>query len=85
MPVVRGSLSAWLEEFRGSTVDEIVEVTQPWDTGTRTLLVSFERGDPVIVQWADDRTSMARRLRMGRQLSQLAPWLPITEVLGGDA
>jgi aminoglycoside phosphotransferase (APT) family kinase protein len=85
LPVVRDALVAWLEALLGSTVNGIAKLTQPWGSRTRTLLVSLDRGDPVIVQWTDDRASMARRLRIARQLSALAPWLPLPEVLAGDS
>jgi aminoglycoside phosphotransferase (APT) family kinase protein len=38
----------------------------------------------MVVQWSGDRSGVARRLRLGLQLAQVAPWLPIPTVLGGD-
>ena len=64
---------------------EIVELTQPWDTSTRTIVARPDRGGSVVVQWAHDRRGVARRIRLGRQLSWCAPWLPIPEILDGDA
>jgi aminoglycoside phosphotransferase (APT) family kinase protein len=44
----------------------------------------------LVVQWPtgagrDGRRAIARRLRLGRDLARVAPWLPLPEVLGGSS
>lgn len=81
---VGGVSQALLEGYLGSRVTEIVELTQPWATRTKTHLVSADGGERVVVQSSTHRTSMARRLRIGPELAERAPWLPIPELLAGD-
>jgi aminoglycoside phosphotransferase (APT) family kinase protein len=69
----------------GRTIAAIVALSQPWATATRTSFVSFDRGEPVVVQWATDRATIRRRIHVASRLAVTAPWLPFPTVLGGDA
>ena len=85
MTVIERALATWLGPLLGSTVPDIAELTQPWGSRTRTHLVTLDRGERVVVQQSQDRVGMARRLRVAQELAVLAPWLPVPEVLAGDA
>ncbi len=74
-----------LEALLGDQVVELRDATPPWATGTRTCIVTLGGGDRVVAQWMHDRRALARRLRMGRKLPLAAPWIPVAELLGGDA
>jgi Ser/Thr protein kinase RdoA (MazF antagonist) len=41
--------------------------------------------DRLVVQWGGDRASIARRIRLGRRLREVAPGLPLAEVVAGQA
>jgi len=77
-----------VEGVVGGRVVAIRDLANPWSTGTRTVLVEVERGqqprDRLVVQWGGDRSSIARRHRLGRQLRHAAPGLPLAEVVGGE-
>jgi len=75
----------WLEALLGDRVVAVVEVTPPWETRTGTQVVTLGRGDRVVVQRMSDRRALGRRLRLGRLLPTIAPWVPVPEVLAGDA
>ena len=66
------------------------DVTPAWSAVTRSLLVaSGGGGAEFVVQWSvgarsADRRAIGRRLRLGRDLARVAPWLPVPEVVGGS-
>jgi aminoglycoside phosphotransferase (APT) family kinase protein len=80
-----GSAAGLNAQLPGSPVEVLAELTQPWHGETRTQLVSIDGGEPVVVQSSEDGPGVARRIRVGRQLARVAPWLPIPRVLDGDA
>ena len=83
-PADRADLS-WLEAILGDRVVAVVELTAPWATRTRTYVVSLGLGDRVVLQRMGDRRAMGRRIRLGRLLPVVAPWVPVPAVLAGDA
>ena len=68
---------------------EIVDLTSPWTTLTRTERVTLGDGRQVVVQraigGASARATIGRRIRLGRLLQTVAPWLPVPEVRAGEA
>lgn len=74
-----------LEALLGDRVVEFRDATPAWGSGTRTEIVTLASRDRVVVQWMRDRRALARRLRLGRRLPEVAPGLPLAELLGGDA
>ncbi len=74
-----------LEALLGERVVDLRDVTPAWETGTQTGIATLRRGDRVVAQWPRDRRGLSRRLRLARVLPAVAPWIPVTEVLGGDA
>jgi aminoglycoside phosphotransferase (APT) family kinase protein len=69
----------------------VEELTPPWAATTRSVRVVGHAAEAwFVVQWsvgatAAERRAMGRRLRLGRDVARLAPWLPVPEVLGGDS
>ncbi len=78
-----------LEALLGEPAETIVDLGSPWATSTRTELVTLAGGRQVVVQrprgGASARATIRRRLRLGRLLPTVAPWLPVPEVLAGVA
>ncbi len=76
-----------LEAFLGEPAEAIVELGSPWATSTQSELVTLASGRQVVVQrprgGASARVTIRRRLRLGRLLPTVAPWLPVPEVLAG--
>jgi aminoglycoside phosphotransferase (APT) family kinase protein len=68
---------------------EVVDLSSPWTTSTRTERVTLGDGRRVVVQravgGAAARATIGRRLRLDRLLPAIAPWLPVPEVRGGEA
>ena len=68
---------------------ESVDLGSPWTTSTRTERVTLGDGRQVVVQraigGASARATIGRRIRVGRMLRAVAPWLPVPEVLAGEA
>ena len=85
MPATAASLEALL----GEPAEAMVELGSPWATSTQTELVTLASGRQVVVQrprgGASARETIRRRLRLGRLLPTVAPWLPVPEVLAGVA
>jgi aminoglycoside phosphotransferase (APT) family kinase protein len=79
-----GLLGLSPDEIRG-----IQDVTRPWPTATRTVVVTLSEGERVVVQRGAltlaGRAGMARRIRLSHALRSRAPALCVPEVLGGDA
>jgi aminoglycoside phosphotransferase (APT) family kinase protein len=75
---------AEVEAIVGGRIVEITNTAAPWETGTLTQIAVLDGGDRVVVQWMRDRRALARRLRIGRGLSAVAPRVPNPEVLGGN-
>src|SRR5664279_5865647 len=78
-----------LEALLGEPVEQMVELGSPWATSTQTELVTLASGRQVVVQRprgdASAQLTIRRRLRLGRLLPTVAPWLPVPEVLAGVA
>ena len=83
-----------LETFIGETfldglAVEIVDLSSPWTASTRTERVTLADGRRVVIQravgGAAARATIGRRIRLGRLLPAIAPWLPVPEVRGGEA
>ncbi len=78
-----------LTALLGERVVEIVDLGNPWTTSTWTDLVTLRNGRQVVVQraigGASARATIGRRIRVGRMLRAVAPWLPVPEVLAGEA
>ena len=74
-----------LEALLGDRVVDLRDATPAWSTGTRTRIATLAGGDRVVVQWMRDRRALGRRLRLGRMLPAVASWIPVAEVLSGDA
>ena len=68
---------------------EVVDLGSPWTTSTRTERITLADGRRVVVQQAVGgaaaRATIGRRIRLGRLLPAVAPWLPVPEVRGGEA
>ncbi len=68
---------------------EIVDLGSPWTISTRTERITLADGRQVAVQravgGASARATIGRRIRLGRLLPAIAPWLPVPEVRGGEA
>jgi aminoglycoside phosphotransferase (APT) family kinase protein len=83
-------VAAGVTAVLGERARVVEELTAPWAAATRSVLVATDAAEGgFVVQWsvgarAADRRAMDRRLRLGRDLARLAPWLPVPEVLGGD-
>jgi aminoglycoside phosphotransferase (APT) family kinase protein len=83
-------VAAGVTAVLGQRARVVEELTPPWAAATRSVLVGTGAAEGgFVVQWsvgvrAADRRAMDRRLRLGRDLERLAPWLPVPEVLGGD-
>ncbi len=77
-----------VERVLGGHGDVVEDLTLPWSTRTRTVLVAPRAGgasaQPVVVQWSADAAAIARRLRLGRRLPGIAPRIPLAAVIGGD-
>ena len=77
------------ETLLGEPAVEIADLSSPWTTSTRTERVTLADGRRVVVQQAVGgaaaRATIGRRIRLGRLLPALAPWLPVPEVRGGEA
>ncbi len=71
---------SWIADRLGDRVASVVDVTQSWETATRTRIVTMQSGDRVVVQSMGDRAALARRLRLSQRLPIVAPWLPIPEI-----
>ena len=73
----------------GEPAVEIVDLSSPWATSTRTERMTLADGRRVVVQrsvgGASARATIGRRIRLGRLLPAIAPWLPMPEVRGGEA
>jgi aminoglycoside phosphotransferase (APT) family kinase protein len=73
----------------GNRVVRVEDLTRPWASGVRTVLVTLEDGRRVIHQEGTPtvagRGGIARRIRYTRALRSAAPGLPVPEVLDGDA
>jgi aminoglycoside phosphotransferase (APT) family kinase protein len=73
----------------GSRVLGVEDVTRPWASGVRTVLVTLEDRRRVVHQegapTVAGRRGIARRIRFARALRSAAPGLPVPEVLAGDA
>ena len=67
----------------------VVDLGSPWTTSTRTERITLADGRRVVVQRAVSgaaaRATIGRRIRLGRLLPAIAPWLPVPEVRGGEA
>lgn len=78
-----------LEALLGEPVEQMVELGSPWATSTQTELATLARGRQVVVQRprgdASAQLTIRRRLRLGRLLPTVAPWLPVPDVLAGVA
>ena len=74
-----------LEALLGERVVDLRDVTPAWETGTRTGIATLQGGDRVVAQWPRDRRGLSRRLRLARMLPAVAPWIPVPELLGGNA
>ena len=86
-PGITSRVPAGIERVIGRRWTELADLTHPWAT-TRTVLVATN-GWPAgtgrfVVQWGSDPTAIARRLRLGRRLADVAPRLPIPRIVGGD-
>jgi aminoglycoside phosphotransferase (APT) family kinase protein len=83
-------VAAGVAAILGQPANVVEELTPPWATATRSALVGPEAAEMrFVVQWSAshrtaDRGAMVRRLRLGREVARLAPWLPVPEVIGGD-
>ncbi|MGA3031308.1 MAG: aminoglycoside phosphotransferase family protein [Candidatus Limnocylindrales bacterium] len=83
-------VAAGVTAILGDDASVVEELTPPWVTTTRSVLVGT--GDPerrLVLQWlvsarAGDRRAIDRRLRLGPLVARRAPWLPLPEVVGGD-
>lgn len=84
-PSRAGEVPPVIEAILGSRVVATEELTSPWGSRTRTRLLIQEHGEPVVLQSTRDRRALARRLRLGLRLPAVAPWLPLPDVLAGDA
>jgi len=69
-------------------VAAVTDLTRPWPTSTRTLLVTLHDGERLVVQRGQatraGRALISRRIRLGHALRTAAPALGVPEVLGGD-
>jgi aminoglycoside phosphotransferase (APT) family kinase protein len=78
-----------LETLLGEPAIEIIDLGSPWTTSTRTERVTLADGRRVVVQRAAGgaaaRATLGRRIRLGRLLPAIAPWLPVPEVRVGEA
>jgi aminoglycoside phosphotransferase (APT) family kinase protein len=72
----------------GTLVDDLIvattDVTPPWDTRTRTWVATLAGGQRVVAQWSRNRRGLDRRRRVGRMLPQVAPWIPVPEVVAHE-
>jgi aminoglycoside phosphotransferase (APT) family kinase protein len=77
------------ETLLGEPAVEIVDLSSPWTASTRTERVTLADGRRVVIQravgGAAARATIGRRIRLGRLLPAIAPWLPVPEVRGGEA
>jgi aminoglycoside phosphotransferase (APT) family kinase protein len=77
------------ETLFGEPAVETVDLGSPWTTSTRTERLTLADGRRVVVQravgGAAARATIGRRIRLGRLLPAVAPWLPVPEVRGGEA
>jgi aminoglycoside phosphotransferase (APT) family kinase protein len=83
-------VAAGVAAILGEPVNVVEELSPPWATATRSALVGPRAAEMrFVVQWsasgrAADRRAMNRRLRLGRDVARLAPWLSVPEVIGGN-
>lgn len=83
-------VAAGVAAILGDGVRVADDVTPAWSATTRSVLVVSGGGAAeFVVQWSvggrrADRRGIGRRLRLGRDLARVAPWLPVPEVIGGS-
>ncbi len=86
-PGIMSQVPVGIEQVIGHRWTEVADLTHPWAT-TRTALVATNGGPGgagrFVVQWGSDAASIARRMRLGRRLADVAPRLPIPRIVGGD-
>ena len=87
-PGTARGLPTGIEQVIGDRWALISDLTHPWAT-TRSILVATSGGPAgvgrLVVQWGSDRAAIARRMRLGRRLADIAPGLPFPRIIGGDA
>lgn len=74
-----------VEGLVGATSIGIADVESPWESATRTQVVTLASGERVVLQRSPDRRGMGRRVRLARLLPQRAPVIPWAQFLSGDA
>jgi len=74
-----------VEALVGARSIGITDVTSPWESATRTQVVTLASGEQVVLQRSPDRRGMGRRVRLGRLLPERAPLIPWAHLVAGDA
>jgi aminoglycoside phosphotransferase (APT) family kinase protein len=74
----------WLETLVHDLIVTATDATPPWETRTHTWVAALAGGRRVVAQWSRNRRGLDRRQRVGRILPQVAPWIPVPEVMAHE-
>lgn len=74
----------WLEAVLGDAIMSAQPVEQSWPSPTETTILVLARGPRVVLQEGGDRPAIARRATLAWRLREVAPWIPVPDVVAAD-